>query len=282
MTIRIRVIEPIGTDAYVAHTARQAARIVNPGTEVEVVSLKNAHCRHHLEYHAYEGLVTTDIVKVMRDTARQGFDAAVIACFYDPALREAREISGATVVTAPCQASLEAVASLANRFSIIVGRRKWIDRMGERVRNYGYGHRLASFRSLDMGVEEFQKDRAETARRMLEAGRKAIDEDGAEALILGCTIEYGFFRDLQDTLGVPVIDCSFAAIKRAEQLADLKQRFGWGPSRVGTCEAPPEEKELRAWNVFDDDNPPIGGRMWAAYSAAQPQVLPVLAVASQA
>ena len=260
MAIRIRIIEPIGTDAYMGHTAAEAARIVNPGTEVEVVTLQNTHCQHHLEYHAYEGLGTTDIVKVMRDTARQGFDAAVVACFYDPALREAREISGATVVTAPCQASLEAVASIANRFSIIVGRRKWIDRMSEKVHHYGYSSRLASFRALNMGVEEFQKDRNETALRMLEAGRKAIDEDGAEALILGCTIEYGFYRELQKKLGVPVIDCAVAAIKRAEQLADMKQRFGWGPSRVGSCEPPPEDKELKAWGVFDEANPPIGGR----------------------
>lgn len=259
MTIRIRVIEPIGTGYYVPHTAAEAAKITNPGTEVEVVSLTNPHCQHHLEYHAYEGLVTADIVKVMYDTGRQGFDAAVIACFYDPAIREAREISGNTVVTAPCQASLEAVASLANRFSILVGRRKWIDRMNERVHQYGYGARLASFRPLNMGVEEFQRDRNETARRMIAEGRRAIEEDGAEALILGCTIEYGFYQDLQKELGVPVIDAVYAAIKRAEHLAELKQRFGWGPSRVGSCEAPPEDAELKPWGVFADD-PPIGVR----------------------
>jgi N-methylhydantoinase A len=42
---------------------------------------------------------------------------------------EAREISGEMIVTAPCAASCEIAASLANRFGVIVGRRKWVDQM---------------------------------------------------------------------------------------------------------------------------------------------------------
>ncbi|MCY1374470.1 hypothetical protein D9M69_618140 [compost metagenome] len=92
---------------------------------------------------------------------------------------------------------------------------------------------------------------------MIAQGRRAIDEDGAEALILGCTLEFGFYRQLQDALGVPVIDSALAAFKRAEALADMKQRFDWKPSRVGGCEPPPEDKELLAWNVFDPADVPV-------------------------
>jgi allantoin racemase len=148
-------------------------------------------------------------------------------------------------------------ANLAQKVSVIVGRRKWVPRIESRVREYGHGHLLASCRALQLGVEDFQRDRDETVRRMVEQGRRAIDEDGAEALVLGCTLEFGFYRQLQDVLGVPVIDSALAAFKRAEALADTRQRFGWKPSRVGGCEPPPENEELLAWKVFDPADVPL-------------------------
>jgi allantoin racemase len=257
MSLRIRWIRTVGYNTFNEQFARDFAAVKNPGTEIEVVSLRNPSVQHHLEYQSYEGLVTGDIVRVVRDAAEKKFDAVVLGCFYDPALVESREISGETVVVAPCQASLEIASNLAHKVSIIVGRKKWIPRMESRVRDYGYAHLVASFRALQLGVPEFHKDIAETRRRMIEQSRIAIDEDGAEAIILGCTLEFGFYRELQDILGVPVIDCALAAFKRAEALADLKQRFGWKPSRVGGSEPPPEIDEIQAWNVFNPEDVPI-------------------------
>lgn len=257
MALRIRWIRAVGNDIYNARFAREFAEVKNPGTEVEVVSLRNASVQHHVEYQSYEALLGADIVRAVRDTAQQGFDAVVVGCFYDPVLVEAREISGQTVVVAPCQASFEVASNLAQKVSVIVGRRKWVPRIEARVREYGHAHLIASFRALELGVEDFQRDRDETVRRMIAQGRRAIDEDGAEALILGCTLEFGFYRQLQDALGVPVIDSALAAFKRAEALADMKQRFDWTPSRVGGCEPPPEDKELLAWNVFDPADVPV-------------------------
>ena len=74
----------------------------------------------------------------------------------------------------------------------------------------------------------------------MEEGRKAVEEDGAEVLILGCTAEYGFYETMQSELGVPVVDAVLAPFKYAEFLADLAQRFGWYPSRMWGSEAPPE------------------------------------------
>ena len=79
----------------------------------------------HIEYRSYEAVVSAGIVRAARAAAAEGFDALAIGCFYDTALLEAREVSGDMAVTAPCAASLEIAASLANRFGIIVGRRKW-------------------------------------------------------------------------------------------------------------------------------------------------------------
>src|SRR5262249_12609964 len=77
------------------------------------------------------------------------------------------------------------------------------------------------------------------------AGRKAVEQDHAEALILGCTMEIGFYRQVEEALGVPVIDVAIAALKRAEYGALLKRQCGGVPSRKWSCEAPPEEENAR-------------------------------------
>ncbi|HET7464164.1 MAG TPA: aspartate/glutamate racemase family protein [Longimicrobium sp.] len=257
--LRVRWINPIGIPDYDAPIAALLGQIKDPLTAAQVVSFRMDDSPHDLEYLTYEALVTADLVRVVRDTAREGWDAAVVGCFYDVGLDAAREISGSTVVVAPCQAACQTVVNLANRFSVIVGREKWVDQMRRNVLDYGYGGYLASFRAVGLSVEEFQKDPDRTARLMLEEGRKAIEQDHAEALVLGCTIEFGFYERMQDELGVPVIDCTLNAFKAAEHAARLKRSFAWSPSRQWGCEPPPEA-DLARWKIFAAPAP-IGNRV---------------------
>lgn len=250
--LKIMYLSPImGSAAHDDVFAAMARDHKLPGTEVHVTSLPEADGHFsHIEYRAYEAMVTRGIVRAARAAAREGFDAFAIGCFYDTALHDAREISGEMVVTAPCVASCEIAASLSNRFGIVVGRRKWVHQMGSTVREHGHEHRLAGFYHVELGVTEFQADHAETGRRLIEAGRRAVEEDFAEALILGCTMEIGFYQEVERRLGVPVIDPSIAALKRAEYAAALKRQCGWKPSRRWSCEPPPED-EIAAIGGFD-------------------------------
>lgn len=259
--VSVRWLNPIGNVTFDAPIAHLLHSIKQPSTQVEVVSFDMNPSPTHLEYRAYEALTYERTVRIARDCATQGIDALVLGCFYDPTLEDAREISGATLVVAPCQASLQVAAHLANRFSIIVGRNKWMEQMRARVQGYGAGDRLASMRPLGMGVDEFQQDHAVTRRRIIEQAHRAVDEDGAEAIILGCTIEFGFFEEVQREVGVPVIDPVVAAFKVAEAMAGMKRRFGWRPSRVGSCE-PPTEAEIQRFGLFQGPAP-IGNRVYA-------------------
>jgi len=248
--MRILWINPIGTDVFDADTLKILNEAKRTGTQVDLVSLP-ADRPHHLEYHAYEGLVVADIVRLTYRAAHEEYDAVVIGCFYDVGLREAREVSGRMIVTAPCQSATAIASNLGNTFSVLVGRRKWIPKMRENVRLYGHGHRLVSMRPLELGVHDFQVDHERTCDRLLTEGRKAVEDDDAEVIILGCTAEYGFHAKMQSTLGVPVIDAVLAPFKYAEFLAELAGRFGWVPSRLGGSQAPPHE-EVMAWGLFNE------------------------------
>ncbi len=242
---KILYIDPVGVEV-VAEGLQFLTSQKQAGTELTMVPLPRGP--EHLEYRYYEALVLVDILHLIKEAESQGFDAAVIGCFYDTGLQDAREVAERMVVVAPCEASTHIASRLGDKFSIIVGRRKWIPQMMENVVRYGMKERLASFKSVDLGVLEFHQDEEETARRFKAVGREAVERDGAEVLILGCTATYGFYRELQEELGVPVIDSMIAAFKTAEFAAELRNRFGWSHSKIGGYESPPTE-EFTPWRL---------------------------------
>lgn len=257
--VKILWINPIGLSGYDQPMADLIAQIKEPRTTVELVSLAMDGTPDNLEYRTFEALIVRETVELARHASKNEFDGVVIGCFYDPALLEAREISGEAVVIAPCEASLQVMTRLCNRFSVIVGQDFWIDQMTQRVHEYGLGRKLASMRSIRCPVSQMQLDPSSTKRRITEAARDAIEKDGAEAIVLGCTIEFGLFQELQTLLGVPVIDPVFASFKACEFSAGLKKAYGWKPSRIGSCQ-PPSEADIERFALFTR-TPPIGNRV---------------------
>ncbi len=245
---KILWINPVATDLYDAAMAEMFQQVTDPSTAVDVVSFPGIGPTH-LEYNCYEMMVMPELMRTIRHAEEQGYDAAVIGCFYDPGLRAARELAKKMVVTAPAEASLRLAATLGDTVSIIVGRRKWIPEMRENVHKYGYADKLSSFKVLEMGVHDFQKDHEDTKHRILSAAEEAVYKDGAEVVILGCTIEFGFYQEVQRHIGVPVLDATIAPLKYAEYLVELRERFGWGHSKIAGYEGPPEH-EISDWSLF--------------------------------
>jgi allantoin racemase len=265
MAARILFINPVGMsemdEGMATVLTRAAAR---SDSEVQVVSLPRGP--HHVEYHYYEALVLMDVLHLIKRAELDGYDAAVIGCFYDFGLKEAREITEHMVVVAPAESGVLLACSLGDKFSVLVGRRKWIPDMRENVHRIGLRDRLASFRTVGMGVLDFQSEPETTLSQFVDAGRRCIEEDGAEVLLLGCTATYGLYRDLQAALGVPVIDPILAPFKYAEYLVDLRDRFGWKPSKVGMYESPRGE-EIGQWQL-ERQYPDMTG-LWGGPTASR-------------
>ena len=243
---KILFINPVGHTDFDAPIERYLNQYKREKTTVEVKSLSRGP--HHLEYHYYEALIGPEMLQMIKAYEEKGYDAAVIGCFYDPFLHEAREIVEKMVVTAPAEAALHIAATLGNKFSIIVGRKKHIPVMEENVIKYGFKDKLASFKDLEMGVLDFQQEVKETEKRIMEKARAALEEDLAEVILLGCTIQFGFFAELQQKLGVPVIDAVLAPFKYAEFLVELKNKFNWQHSKIYGYEKPPVD-EMEKWGL---------------------------------
>lgn len=240
---RILWINPVGTDEFDREMEKYLEAHKNDDTEISVVSFEKGPA--NLEYYSYSIPIANQLLSSIKWAESNGFDAAIIGCFYDPFLDEMREVSS-MIIAAPAESSMKIASSLGDSFSIIVGRKKWVPKMAENVRKYGYEKHLVSFRSIEMGVNDFQRYKEETEKRILRSAREAVERDGAEVVILGCTAEFGFYRKIQEEIGVPVVDAVVAPLKFAEFMVDLKRVTGIGYSRVAKYQSPPID-EAKKW-----------------------------------
>lgn len=259
--IKLLWVNPVNLTDYDRPIANLIAAVKLPNVEVEVVSLElpSPVRLTNLEWRVFESQIWFPVTAIARYAATNGFDGYAIGCFYDTALDEAREISGDAVVCGPCQSALQIASNLCNRFSIVVGMEKWKVQMESRVRHYGYADKLASFRVIGRHVDQFQQDTEATEAAIRRCVTEAIEIDRAEAVILGCTIEFGFYAKLQKEFGVPIIDAVYACYKATEAAALNKVQFGWKPSRLYSM-APPDEARLEASGIWNAQ-PPIGNRI---------------------
>jgi allantoin racemase len=109
------------------------------------------------------------------------------------------------------------------------------------ARKLGLMENLASVRAVDIPVLSLEDSRL-LEERLLEQAEKAIREDGAEAIVLGCTgmlgLAQNLMRELRDAgLPVPVVDPTAAAIGYLQVLI----RAGLAHSKLA-YPPPPEKK----------------------------------------
>jgi allantoin racemase len=191
----------------------------------------------HLEYHLYEHEALGGMLALMREAEAEGCAAGVIGCFYDGGLRELREALSMPVV-GMAEASMMLACTLGHRFSVIVGRRKWIPKMSDNALLYGLERRVASFRSVEMGIPDVLADPERFLDRVLEEGRRAVEEDGAEAVVLSEISSPAFWERARAELPVPLVDPGVACWKWAEMAADLYEGLGLSHSKRFGYEAP--------------------------------------------
>ena len=249
MSKRILYIKPSAYDTINGEVKAYLQKYKEEDTIVDVVSMPRGP--KHLEYLYYQSLAQMEILKAVKKAEKDGYDAAIIGCFDDPGLAAAREICDKMFVTGPAESAMHIAATLGESFSVIVGRDKWAHPMRDNVRRYGFNDRLASFRSLGLGVLELQNDHKYTEQRMREEVKLAIEQDKAEVIILGCTMEFGFFDQLQQEFGVPVLDALLSGFKYAEFLVGIKQKMNWFTSKVSAY-APPPVEEIKSWDIPKD------------------------------
>ncbi|NJN85488.1 MAG: aspartate/glutamate racemase family protein [Leptolyngbyaceae cyanobacterium SL_7_1] len=149
-------------------------------------------------------------------------DAFVIACWGDPGVEAARELTTKPVVGI-AEASMYVANMLAARWGVITTQHRSLHMVLQTIHKTGFTHRCVSVRTTGIPVVETETARSQTVDRLEAEARKAIATDRVEALCLGCAGMGGLDKDLEQRLGIPVIDSVAAAVKLAEALVSLQK-----------------------------------------------------------
>jgi allantoin racemase len=232
---RILWVNPVGSDAFDQETIDVIEQVRSPAHEAVVRSLPDGPT--HLEYHLHEHAVLEPMLALMREAQADGFDAAVIGCFYDGGLRELREALDIPVV-GMAEASMLVACTLGHRFSVLVGRRKWIPKMRDNAIRVGIERRIASFRSMEMSIPEMFADPGRLDEAAIEQAQLAV-EDGAELVLFSELVPPTLAARAAAELPIPLLDPGIACWKWAEMAADIYRRTGLSHTRAFGHEAPP-------------------------------------------
>lgn len=136
---------------------------------------------------AYDcALAAPYILKTALQGERDGFDAVVLDCFLDPALSECRELLRIPVMGA-CQSACSLASRLGGRFSV-VGILENADLcIRSNLRGYSLESQLASIPVIHIPVTELHDNEDALAEKVAEAAYTAVKQDGARAIVFGCT-----------------------------------------------------------------------------------------------
>ena len=236
--MKIKVINPNTSLEMTAGIGEAARSVAGPGTEIVAVS--PAFGPDSIESYYDEQVAACGVLDEVRkgEGEGEGVDAYVIACYGDPGLHAAREMTEKPVVGI-AEASFYTASMVAARFSVVSVIPRVRTLLEEMVHGYGMAGRICAIRTTPLYVLDIERDPEGSMETLRDEVRRSVAEDDAEAVCLGCAGFARFAAELEAELGVPVLDGVVCATKQAELLVGL----GLKTSKLKTYR-PPERKRF--------------------------------------
>lgn len=227
--MRILVINPNTTGSMTDKIGRAAKAAASSGTKIVTVNPQDGP--PSIEGYFDEVFAIPGIIAEM---AKAGaMDAYVIACFDDTGLDAARCAADAPVIGIG-EAAFHLATLIAGKFSVVTTLARSVPAIEHNLSKYGLASRCAKVRASDVAVLDLELPGSDARIRISAEIAKAIAEDKAEAIVLGCAGMADLAEQLSREHGVPVLDGVSCAVKLAETVSTL----GLRTSKVGGYAAP--------------------------------------------
>lgn len=223
MTKRIKVIVPIPMDeAGVANRASQLpSSIIRQGFEPEFVAVSWGAALGD----SYHDMMLMDwtVFQAGVKAEEEGYDAVCIDTVSDSGMAALRSRLSIPVL-APGQVAFHTAMTLGKKFSVITMWDEWFPLYEKTITDYGIEKRVASLRSIKTrpDVTELLEGKEEVIFDKLKSeSMAAIEEDGADVIVLGSTTMHQSAEFLAANLPVPVINPGLICYKLCEVFLDL-------------------------------------------------------------
>lgn len=224
--MKIKVINP-NTTASMTRTIDEAAKAAAaPGTTI--VTTNPSMGPVSIEGHYDEAMAALGVIDEVLKGEAEGCDGYVIACFGDPGLLAAREAARGPVVGI-AEAAMHMASLVSTGFSIVSTLARSRAVLEHLVDAYGMRSRCRSVRATNIAVLDLEKPETDARAVILAECRRAVDQDHAEAVLLGCAGMADLQAAIASELSIPVVDGVASAVKLVESAVML----GLRTSKIG-------------------------------------------------
>jgi allantoin racemase len=238
--VRILVVN-VNTTASMTEVIRaQAARVAAPGTEI--VALTPFFGPESVEGN-FESYLAAVAVMDRVLAYDQPYDAVVQAGFGEHGREGLQELLDVPVVDIT-EAAAHVACLLGHKYSVVTTLHRAVPQIEDRLRIAGLLERCASVRASGLGVLDLDDDAGRAVDAIAAEAVKAVRDDHAEVICLGCGGMAGLDEKVRAATGTPVVDGVAAAVKLAEALVGL----GLSTSKIGTYAAP-RQKRVTGWPI---------------------------------
>lgn len=237
--MKLLLLNPNTSTAMTHDMTEAAIAVAAPGTVV--IGRQPSFGPVSIESHFDDAFGAAGVAEQVKLAQPEGFDAVVIACFGDPGLDAARELTTAPVLGI-AEAAFHAASFVATGFSVVTTMTRTCVIAERLVVRYGFERVCRGIHGTDIPVLALEHCGEDTVAQIEAAARHALQHDRSGAIVLGCGGMAALCRTLQQRLGVPVVDGVSAAVKMAEALVAL----GLKTEKSGDY-APPLPKRWVGW-----------------------------------
>jgi len=229
--LRLHIVNP-NTTASMTQAIAQAARNA-AAPDVSITATEPEFGPASIEGFYDGAFAVPGMLLRIAEAERTGCDAHVIACFDDTGLDAARSAASAPVVGIG-EAAFHVASLLGVRFSVVTTLSRSIPVIEGNLARYGLDRRCARVRASEIPVLALERDPAEAERKIGAEIERALKEDGADCIVLGCAGMAALAERLWAQFKVPVVDGVAAGTALATALARLKLKT----SKAGGYAAP--------------------------------------------
>ncbi|KAA0075721.1 Asp/Glu/hydantoin racemase [Mycolicibacterium sp. P9-64] len=237
--MKILILNPNTSESMTAEIAAAARAAAAPNTEIVSARPRFGATAIDSAAESYLSAVgVMDVVATMLAAGEFDVDAVILAGFGEPGKDALQEMLSVPVLDiAECAAHVAHL--IGRRFSVVTTLARSIPAIEDRLALAGLAAHCASVRACGLGTAEVDTDPAGAVRAIVDEAARAIAEDGADVICLGCAGMAGVTETISTKLGVPAVDGVAAAVALAQALVGL----GLSTSKVGAlAEGPPNPR----------------------------------------
>ncbi len=231
--MKIRVIRPASRQnadpAFMDHSARITSTYASPGTQIETVFIDAGAHGGSMGAHLSEAHIMANAPATVREVIKaekDGFDAVVLSGEYDVGAEFARHVVRIPVIDAG-PVSLHAAALLGDAVAMLVTQRTVTSYVRKLLRRWSMSDFVCTTVAWDLTLAEAWNQKSQMRALTIDLCRTAMERADINVILPFAAVFVPFIidpREIEDALGLPVVNGVAVGVRTAEMFVDLGMR----------------------------------------------------------